>query len=92
MAKILIADSIADEGVELLRSRAEVDVKVGLKIQELLDILGEYDALVVRIRNTEGMGGIWKPVRLIVSDQLMDERQVKALVTVRNRFPDTIHE
>ncbi|MEC8992147.1 MAG: ion transporter [Candidatus Latescibacterota bacterium] len=50
------------------------------------------DALVVRIRNTEGMGGIWKPVRLIVSDQLMDERQVKALVTVRNRFPDTIHE
>jgi D-3-phosphoglycerate dehydrogenase len=48
MPKILIADPIADEGVELLRRRADVDVKVGLKRQELLDTVGEYDALVVR--------------------------------------------
>mgnify|MGYP001204729911 CR=1 FL=1 len=48
MPKILISDPIADEGVELLRGRAEVDVRLGLKTQELLDIVGEYDALVVR--------------------------------------------
>ncbi len=48
MLKILISDPIADEGVESLRSRAEVDVKLGLNEQELLDIVGEYDALVVR--------------------------------------------
>jgi D-3-phosphoglycerate dehydrogenase len=48
MPKILIADPIADEGVELLRSRAEVNTKIGLKKQELLDTVGEYDALVVR--------------------------------------------
>jgi D-3-phosphoglycerate dehydrogenase len=44
----LIADPIADEGVELLRHRADVDVKVGLKLPELLDTVGDYDALVVR--------------------------------------------
>ena len=48
MAKILITDPIATEGVELLRTEAEVDVKRGLKPQELMDILGEYDALIVR--------------------------------------------
>lgn len=46
--KILIADPIADAGVDLLRSRAEVDVKVGLTERELLAIIGEYQALVVR--------------------------------------------
>ena len=48
MPKILIADPIASEGVDLLRSRAEVDVKVGMKPDELLGVIGEYQALVVR--------------------------------------------
>ncbi len=48
MPKILIADPIADEGLELLRRRVGVDVKVGLKLLELLDTVGDYDALVVR--------------------------------------------
>ena len=48
MARILIADPIAPEGVDLLSSRAQVDVKHGLKPQELLGVVGEYEALVVR--------------------------------------------
>ena len=48
MARILIADPIDPEGVELLKSQADVDVKKGLKPQELIDILGDYDALIVR--------------------------------------------
>lgn len=48
MPKILIADPIASEGVDLLRSRAEVDVKAGMKPDELLGIIGEYHALIVR--------------------------------------------
>jgi len=47
------------------------------------------DALVVRIRNTEGMGGIWKPVRLIVSEQALDDQQVKAIVILENHPPET---
>ncbi len=48
MPKILVADPIAPEGIDLLKSRAEVDVKRGLKAEELIDILGDYDALIVR--------------------------------------------
>ena len=41
------------------------------------------DLLAVRIRNTEGMGGIWKPVDLVLTDQKLTDQQVKALITVR---------
>jgi len=46
--KVLIADPIANEGIEALRAHGEVDVKLGLSLDELLAIIGEYDALVVR--------------------------------------------
>ena len=46
--KVLIADPIANEGIEALRAHGEVDVKLGLSLGELLAIIGEYDALVVR--------------------------------------------
>ena len=48
MSKILVSDPIAPEGVELLSAKAEVDVKLGLKPSELLETIGDYDALVVR--------------------------------------------
>ena len=48
--KVLVADSISPKGVELLESGGQllVDVKTGLKENELLDIAGEYSAVVVR--------------------------------------------
>jgi len=46
--KILIADTISEEGIDILRSNAEVDTKPGLKPEELLSIIGDYEALVVR--------------------------------------------
>ncbi len=48
--KILVSDPISDKGVELLKSNPsfEVDKKVGLKEEELLAIIGEYEGLVVR--------------------------------------------
>ena len=46
--KILIADQVSEEGIDILRSRAEVDVKVGLKEDQLASIIGDYDAIVVR--------------------------------------------
>ena len=48
MARVLIADAIAAEGVDVLRSQAEVDVRTGLAPAELVGLIGEYDALVVR--------------------------------------------
>src|SRR5690242_21581803 len=49
--RILIADKLADEGLEFLKqNRAEFDVKVGLKEDELASEVaaGRYDALIVR--------------------------------------------
>ncbi len=48
--KILIADPISDRGVELLKKNPafQVDKNIGLKEDQLCEIIGEYDALVVR--------------------------------------------
>ncbi len=46
--RILIADPVAPEGIELLRSAGDVDVNTGLAPDALIDIIGNYDALVVR--------------------------------------------
>ncbi len=48
MKKVLITDSISEEGIEILRKQAQVDVKVGLKPEEIIAIIGDYDALMVR--------------------------------------------
>ncbi|MFH1540629.1 MAG: phosphoglycerate dehydrogenase [Elusimicrobiota bacterium] len=50
MKKILVSDPLANEGVEILKKNPEfsVDVKTGLKPEELLQIIGEYDGLLVR--------------------------------------------
>ena len=48
MARILISDPLASEGIELLRKQAEVVVKKGLKPQELIAMIGDFEALIVR--------------------------------------------
>ena len=48
MPKILVADPIGAEGVDLLKTHAEVDVKTGMKPPELLAIIADYEGLVVR--------------------------------------------
>jgi D-3-phosphoglycerate dehydrogenase len=47
--RILVADKLADEGLEFLKqSKADFDVKIGLKEDELAAAVGAYDALIVR--------------------------------------------
>ncbi|MFL5778430.1 MAG: phosphoglycerate dehydrogenase [Chloroflexota bacterium] len=46
--RILVAETIAPEGVELLRAHHEVDERIGLERDDVCQILPEYDALVVR--------------------------------------------
>jgi D-3-phosphoglycerate dehydrogenase len=46
--KVLVADPIAPEGIEILKKSADVDVKTGLKPEELISIIGEYEGLMVR--------------------------------------------
>ncbi len=49
--RILIADRIAQEGIELLRQElpeAQIDIQTGLKPEQLRARIGEYTALIVR--------------------------------------------
>ena len=46
--KILVAEPLAKQGVDILRAHHEVDEKIGLTPEELAGIIGEYDALLVR--------------------------------------------
>ena len=46
--RILVAEPVADEGVELLRAHHQVDERHGLSHDELCATIGDYDALIVR--------------------------------------------
>ena len=46
--KVLVTDSISDEGLDILRGYAQVDNKTGLKPEEIISIIGDYEALLVR--------------------------------------------
>jgi D-3-phosphoglycerate dehydrogenase len=46
--KILIADGLEETGLEILRAEAQVEIQDSLPAEALLQIIGDYDALVVR--------------------------------------------
>jgi D-3-phosphoglycerate dehydrogenase len=47
-ARILVSDSLAEEGLEVLRQDAEVEIKTDLTLPQLVETVGQYDAIVVR--------------------------------------------
>ncbi len=48
MARVLVADAIAEEGIRRLREHADVDVRLREPAAALREIIPEYEALVVR--------------------------------------------
>ena len=46
--RILVADPLAEDGVQRLRTEASVDVRTKLPEADLAALIGEYDGLVVR--------------------------------------------
>ena len=47
--KVIVTERIADDGLDILRQNGyEVDAKFGISREELLDIIDEYDAIIVR--------------------------------------------
>jgi D-3-phosphoglycerate dehydrogenase len=48
--KILIGDGLEESGLEVLRAEAQVDHREAIQAEELLQIIGEYEGLVVRGR------------------------------------------
>ena len=50
----MVADPIAEEGIQSLRSCAQVDIKPRLEPGQLKAIIGDYDALIVRSQTQVG--------------------------------------
>ncbi len=49
MPKIIVTDKMASNGIEYLKSKGfTVDTPFGLSHEELLNVIGEYDAIIVR--------------------------------------------
>lgn len=46
--KVLVAEALAEEGIDRLREHFEVDVKLGLDRSGLLETIDQYDAVIVR--------------------------------------------
>lgn len=47
--KIIVTERIAEEGLQVLRAEGfDLDVRYGISHQELLDIISDYDAIIVR--------------------------------------------
>jgi D-3-phosphoglycerate dehydrogenase len=46
--RVLVSDPLAEEGVGILKKACEVDVKTDLPEDQLISIIGDYDALLVR--------------------------------------------
>jgi D-3-phosphoglycerate dehydrogenase len=52
--KVIVTDEVASEGLELLKQdpRVEMDVRLGLKKEELLSIIGGYEVIITRSGTT----------------------------------------
>ena len=46
--KILIPEKVSPDGLALLQDQFDVDEKKGLSPEELMSIIGDYEALIVR--------------------------------------------
>ncbi len=64
--RILVAEPIATQGQELLKAHHDVDVKLGLGKDEIIAILPDYDALVVRSQVKVDADMIAAGTRLVV--------------------------
>ncbi|MEI7743619.1 MAG: phosphoglycerate dehydrogenase [Chloroflexota bacterium] len=89
--KILAVEPIAPEGLEILRRRHEVDEKLGLTKDQIIEIIPEYDALVVRSQVKADADMIAAGTRLVVIgragvgvDNVDLEAATRAGVTVVN--------
>ena len=98
LMKVLIAETIGKEGIEIISNYAEVDVKTGLPAKDLLAIIGEYEGLVVRSQTKVTADVIKAGKKLIVIGRAgvgvdnidVDEASAHAIVVVNAPTGNTV--
>jgi len=64
--RVLVTETLGDKGLAFLREHAELDVRKGLSPEKLLEIIDEYEALIVRSRTIVSAELIAAATRLLV--------------------------
>ncbi|HBA53095.1 MAG TPA: phosphoglycerate dehydrogenase, partial [Syntrophorhabdus aromaticivorans] len=64
--KVLVTDNVSEEGVAILNREEDIDIDVraGIKNDELKKIVGEYDAIITRSGTTVTADLIENPGKL----------------------------
>ncbi len=96
--KVLVADQLSKEGIEILACQCDVEVKTNLTPQELIDIIGGYEALVVRSQTQVTADVIRAGKKLIVIGRAgvgvdnidVDEATARAIVVVNAPTGNTV--
>ncbi len=67
MTKVLVSDPIDPAGIDILSQVAQVDQRLGLSLNQLKDIIGDYDALMIRsgTQVTEDVIAVAERLRII---------------------------
>jgi D-3-phosphoglycerate dehydrogenase len=65
--KILLTDGLEENGQAILRQYGEVDNRTGISADELLSVVGSYDAMIVRGRTkvTEAVFAAGKNLKVV---------------------------
>ncbi len=96
--KVLVAETIGKEGIDIISGVAEVEVKTGLSPKDLLAIVGEYEGLVVRSQTKVTAEVIKAGKKLIVIGRAgvgvdnidVDEASAHAIVVVNAPTGNTV--
>ncbi|MGE5422245.1 MAG: phosphoglycerate dehydrogenase [Ignavibacteriales bacterium] len=46
--RVIVTERVAEEGIDLLKTELDVDYRDGISRKELLEVIGDYDAIIVR--------------------------------------------
>nr|POF04506.1 d-3-phosphoglycerate dehydrogenase [Quercus suber] len=46
--RVLVAEKVSPDGLHLLQKSLDVDERKGLSAEQLIEVIGEYDAIIVR--------------------------------------------
>jgi D-3-phosphoglycerate dehydrogenase len=96
--KVLVAETIGQEGIDIIAQCAQVDVKTGLTPKELIAIIGDYEALVVRSQTKVTADMIRAGKKLVVIGRAgvgvdnidVDEASQRAIVVVNAPTGNTV--
>src|SRR5574340_487951 len=97
--KVIVTDEVASEGLALLQQdpRVELAVRLGLKKEELVDIIGDYEVIITRSGTTvdKDLLDAGKKLKMVaragvgIDNVDVDYASAKGVIVVNSPFGNT---